>query len=191
MRFNLVRVAALFALVLQPFFAEAQKLPGRGPWRGKEAPDFRLPMLSTGTTSSWKRIEAPDSLSLAALRGKVVVLTFWSPSCAPCVEENPTFSRLAAEMADSVQFVALTVDQEARSAMAYVQRTQALRFPIVFIHGSSTQKDYAIFGVPVTLVIDRDGIVVERMTGGPVAEGRLRSLIRKASARAPAHRSAS
>jgi peroxiredoxin len=55
------------------------------------------------------------TIELSGLKGKVVVITFWSTRCPICQSEIPKLNRLAAQFKDkSVAFLALTTDNETK-----------------------------------------------------------------------------
>jgi thiol-disulfide isomerase/thioredoxin len=55
---------------------------------------------------------AGDRQSLASLRGKIVVLSFWATWCGPCEEEMPRLSKLSQSYAGKdVEFVAVSIDE--------------------------------------------------------------------------------
>ena len=58
---------------------------------GFTCPDFTVELLEGG------------SLSLSALRGKVVVVNWWATSCGPCIAEMPALSKLVGRYADHPQ----------------------------------------------------------------------------------------
>src|SRR5580698_2846162 len=63
----------------------------------RRAPDFTLKDLQGA------------SVSLESLRGKVVVLNFWTKTCGPCMEEMPELAELAKIVRDRPDVVVLTV----------------------------------------------------------------------------------
>lgn len=104
---------------------------------------------------------------LADFKGRVLVVNLWATWCAPCVVELPTLDRLAAERADGeVEVLAISIDRDAPQVV-----------PEFFeVNGITSLEPYAeptmkIFqtlkarGLPVTLIIDRDGNEAVRVTG--------------------------
>ena len=66
---------------------------------------------------------AGKPVNLAALRGKTVVINFWSTWCPPCVEEMPMFSDVQTAYKDkNVVFVGIAADQ-ADNVKAFLQKT--------------------------------------------------------------------
>jgi peroxiredoxin len=122
--------------------------------RGSPAPDFSLPGLAGG-----------EPTSLSALRGRVVLLNFWATWCKPCEDEMPAMQRLHTALAGtSFEMLAVSVDSADADVQAFVQRL-GLSFPILLDPERKVSHQYQVFRYPESLLIDRDGVVVERYVG--------------------------
>ena len=123
--------------------------------RGSQAPAFELP-----------RIGQDGSLSLASLRGKVVLLNFWATWCAPCEEELPAMQRLYAALAgQGFELVGVSVDAEPAPVLEF-QKRLGLGFPLLLDADQRVARSYQTFRFPETLLIGRDGVILERYVGG-------------------------
>ena len=139
------------------------------------APAFDLPGLDTGR------------ISIAALRGRVSLVNLWASWCGPCREEMPALDSLRRELRDSAfAFVALSDDVDAGAARGFL-REHRFDFPVGLGKGSLRDQFHAP-GLPVTVLIDRQGREVRRWIGfaGPGQIASIRALIRAELDRAPA-----
>ena len=141
--------------------------------RGSAAPDFSLPRLS-----------GDGDVSLASLRGHVVLLNFWATWCAPCEEEMPAMQRLHQRLgSDGLELVAVSVDNAEADVRAFRERL-GLTFPILLDPQRSVSTRYQTFRYPESFLIDREGVVLERYVGprdwdDPLYLERLRQLLGK------------
>lgn len=97
------------------------------------------------------------SYDTAALRGEVLVLTFWATWCMPCREELPLLSAYAIQHAqDGLQVLGFSLDDA--DALPEVRRFAAgLSFPVGLL-GSAWAGGYGrIWHLPVNFTIDRAG----------------------------------
>jgi cytochrome c biogenesis protein CcmG, thiol:disulfide interchange protein DsbE len=113
------------------------------------------------------RVDTSGKLSLASLRGKVVVLNFWQSYCAPCTHE----ARL---LADSYKqwrgkgVVFLGVDeQDLRGPALKFMRRFGITYPIVADDLGLTGH-YGVTGYPETYFIDRRGRIIPAESGGKI-----------------------
>ena len=142
-----VIVAALFAL-----FANPSVPPPLG--RGGVAPGFELPRVGEG-----------PPVSLAALRGRVVLVNFWATWCKPCEDEMPAMERLYRELSGQrFELLAISVDDDAAEVEAFRERLR-LSFPILLDANRDVSRAYQTFAFPESLLIDPEGRVVERYVG--------------------------
>jgi len=121
---------------------------------GCKAPDFTV-----------KTIKG-EPISLAKLRGKVVVINFWFTSCAPCIAEMPALNRLVEEFKSrDVVFVALARDDAGELASFLMKRT--FNFNVV-ASANEIAETYCvdIFGWPTSMLIDKGGTVRKITSGG-------------------------
>jgi thiol-disulfide isomerase/thioredoxin len=128
----------------------------------------------TGTTLAGARF------SLAAQRGRLVVLNFWGSWCAPCRREAPALAALAAQFKTSpVTFVGDDVQDSPASAQAF-ERTFGVSYPSLNDPGEQVALAFhgAVppVGIPTTLLIDRTGHIAGRIVGEVSYRG-LRALI--------------
>jgi thiol-disulfide isomerase/thioredoxin len=111
-------------------------------------------------------LNAPDGteFDLEALRGKVVVLEFWATWCGPCIVAIPHMNELATHFADEgadVQFVAINVGEEREVVEAFLEQ-RPIEGWVGLDPDSSAADAFGIKGIPHTVVIGRDGMVLAR-----------------------------
>lgn len=126
-------------------------------------------------------------LSLASLRGSVVVLTFWTTSCEPCRNELRMFEILHREMGES-GLVVVGVSRESAAAIADYGREIGLTFRLVQDTQSDVSGVYGVMALPTTFVIAKDGRGVGRAVGTrdwttDTARGLFRSLLAETGSR--------
>jgi peroxiredoxin len=126
------------------------------PSAGPKAPDFTLPTLSG------------DRVSLGGLRGKVVLIDFWSTTCDPCLQEMPELVRLYKEKKNQgFEVLAISVDgPETLSQVSSVAQRTGMIFPVLLDEDTRVMDRYNPKGeMPFTLVVDRAGVIVLKRSG--------------------------
>lgn len=115
--------------------------------------------------------------SLRELRGKVIVINFWASWCIPCKAEAPAL-REAWGYFDPAEVVFLGIVQgdTRENAEAFISR-EGIGYPNGEDRGLS--KAFGVFGLPTTIIIDRDGIIRDTLLSAVDVE-RLKDRIRAA-----------
>ncbi len=121
-----------------------------------------------------------EPLSLADLRGRVVVVNVWGSWCVPCREEAPALSRMSKELAgQGVSFIGINVRDNVTAAKAF-ERRYGITYPSFDDPQARAvlafQGVIPVQAVPSTVVLDREGRVAARVIG-VFREPALRSLI--------------
>lgn len=124
----------------------------------RTAPDFELAAL--GSTK----------LRLASLRGKVVILNFWTKTCKPCMEEMPALARLAKLLSGRKDIVLVTVNTDESLADAEATLRGVLNEKPGFEVLNDPESDVVLakFGTklyPETWFIDPAGVIRARFDG--------------------------
>jgi thiol-disulfide isomerase/thioredoxin len=105
-----------------------------------------------------------ESLRMAALRGKVVVLDFWATWCGPCRAQKPLYDEVKARFKDDprVVFLAVNTDEE-RSAVEPFLEEQGWSKQVYYDDGLA--RHLRISSIPTTIILDRNGDVASRLNG--------------------------
>ncbi len=101
----------------------------------------------------------------SAAAGKVVVLRFWATWCAFCKDELKAVEPIWSEHRDrGLLVLAVNAGQNARDIGDFVAEL-GVSYPILLDPGSEITRGHGVIGLPMTLVIDRDGTVRNRILG--------------------------
>src|SRR5438552_12173394 len=96
--------------------------------------------------------------SLAAFRGRVVLLNVWATWCSPCREEMPTLDRLQAALGGpNFEVVALPIDPAGLPVVQAFFRQIGIKHLHPYLDTSQQATELAMAGIPLSLLIDRDG----------------------------------
>jgi thiol-disulfide isomerase/thioredoxin len=105
--------------------------------------------------------------TLADFRGKMLLLNVWATWCAPCREEMPALDRLQAELGGpSFEVVALSVDQQGPEiARRFLNEIGVKALALYIDRSASAAFKLDTPGLPVSLLIDREGREIGRHLG--------------------------
>jgi cytochrome c biogenesis protein CcmG/thiol:disulfide interchange protein DsbE len=148
----LCSVAGLLALLVWRVTHESHP-----PKVGKPAPQFAL-----------ERVDGAGRLALADLRGKPVLINFWSSDCVPCAHEAAALEAVYRTYRPH-GLVVLGVDTEdfASDGWRFIQKHR-VTYPNVLDKEGAVAARYAVLGTPETFVLDRKGRLVGATIFGPV-----------------------
>jgi cytochrome c-type biogenesis protein len=113
-----------------------------------------------------------DSVSLASLRGQVVLLNLWATWCVPCRQETPYLQSVFEDHEDEglrVVGISLDTGDAADDIRAFVQE-YGVTYTILHDRRMRGLELYQILGLPGSFLIDREG-VLRWMHYGPIREG--------------------
>jgi thiol-disulfide isomerase/thioredoxin len=103
-------------------------------------------------------------LTMASLKGKVVIFDFWATWCVPCRAQHPLYEQVKQRFAGKADVVFLSVNtDEDRSLVAPFVADVGWRGPVYFEDGLS--RALKIATIPTTVIVDRQGRVFARMNG--------------------------
>jgi len=121
---------------------------------------------------------ASSPFDAAALAGKVAVVNFWATYCVPCIAELPAFNSVYRDLGPrGVAFVGVDMDEDSSGVPAFLKK-HPIDYPVA-TGSPDTWKKYRIDSLPVTLVLDATGRVLQRFDAG-TKEADLREAIGKA-----------
>ena len=149
---TLVAVLMLLAVLLGGCGGDASA-ETTGVNQGNLAADFTLETVD-GT-----------EVSLSDYRGNVVMMNFWATWCPPCRAEIPDFEA-AYQARQGEGFVVLGINvEEPREAVAPFAEAIGMSYPVLLDRSGQVMKMYRAPGLPISLFIDRDGVIRVRHVG--------------------------
>lgn len=106
------------------------------------------------------------TIRLSNYRGKVVLINFWATWCPPCRAEMPDLIRLQRKHGkDGLQIIGITYEPEKKALVRKFAGRLKVNYPIILgtpeIKGRFSSDEI----LPLTVVVDRDGQVVEVIRG--------------------------
>ncbi|MDB4986518.1 MAG: thioredoxin family protein [Myxococcaceae bacterium] len=147
------------------------KLKNDGPWVGKPAPDFSLPLVY-GEGS-----EPGDRIRLSDLKGQVVVLDFWASWCGPCKQSVPMLNDVARQLAgQGVQMFGINSEGLRPERVAQVAKAWGFAYPVLHDVTAETMLGYDVAVLPTLFLVDQKGVVRKTHGGSPTVTKLLEEL---------------
>jgi thiol-disulfide isomerase/thioredoxin len=190
LKFSARRVAMLFGVAALLTLAAACDLDGASKKSalrksetpaGAKPPRTNLPMppvaashgdggdtaaASAAPAGAWTQLDGRRT-TLEEMRGQVVVLDFWATYCPPCREEIPHLVRLQKQFGpQGLKVIGLNVGgDEDRPKVPEFVKLYRIQYELVTPEDETVQRFLLTDDIPQTFVIDRQGRVVEHVTG--------------------------
>ena len=166
----LVAVVAVLGMNVLWVARNLGELRALGP--GERAPAFELHTLEG------------DLVRSEDLKGRVLVLDFWSVTCPPCLKALPELSQVAKRFADApvtVLGIHMQGGPRWRGAVSAEVANMRLGFPVLMDEGGHVSEAYKIRVMPTTVLVDKRGRI-RKVWRGATDISRFEAEIRRALA---------
>lgn len=120
----------------------------------EEAKDFTLENLKG------------EKISYSSLKGKTVFINFWATWCPPCKIEMPDLNKLYEKYKDDKDIVVLTINVgESKDQVEQFIKQNNFEFPVLLDSNSNVALDYKAMYLPTSVLIGKDGKVINYRSG--------------------------
>ena len=136
----------------------------------KEAPSFSL-----------KDLEG-NQITLSALKGKPILMTFFASWCPGCKEEVPLFQKFLVGKRDQLTILTLAIDGEKEKRVRNFVKGLKINLPVLLDLNEKVARTYGVRMVPTTFLLDGEGGMVGMIMGqrdwsAPIAWSAIRELL--------------
>lgn len=110
-----------------------------------------------------------EPLSTSSLRGKVLLVNFWSITCVSCLQEMPKMAATYKEFAPrGYEMVAVAMSYDHPNEVAQFAQKRALPFKVALDADGSIAREFGdIRATPTSFLIDKRGRILKRYLGDP------------------------
>ncbi len=132
------------------------------------AHDFPNPILKIGSLAPnlmVKDVEGKEH-KLSDFKGKVVLINFWASWCPPCLIEMPSLASAYQKFKEKgFEILAINLDDKVENAIDFAKK-EKIPFKIFLDPSGKSAQDFLVYGLPYTVLLDREGKVRYKVFGG-------------------------
>ncbi|MBE0427669.1 MAG: TlpA family protein disulfide reductase [Nitrospirae bacterium] len=149
-----VLLIIMFSVIIVAFLFIRQKDSQKITSVGSSVPDVELVGIDA------------KKINLSDLRGFVVFINFWATWCESCVDEMPSIENLYNLFSENSNFKLMTViyRDSGNNAFKYMKEN-GYSFPVYLNPDGTAAKKFGITGIPESFIIDKNGILREKVIG--------------------------
>jgi peroxiredoxin len=131
----------------------ANQVRSEGVKEGSQAPDFVLEALDG------------EQVSLEEFSGQVVLMNFWATWCPPCKAEIPDIeAAYQLHQEDGLVVLGINVEESRETVEPFVEEFN-ITYPVLLDEARQVFKAYRVSGLPMSVIVDREGVIRVRHTG--------------------------
>jgi thiol-disulfide isomerase/thioredoxin len=162
---------------LQSWYTDVD--PQRGPERFEQVAGAGggKVLASTGEQANlsgqYTLLSTGETIDLSEMKGKAVVIDFWTTWCGPCIEEIPQLNEFADTYGKREDIAFITINGDAVTSekgedhVKSFMKEQNVQHPVVFdTEEDSLAERFDVIGWPTKVVINPEGEIMERPTEG-------------------------
>jgi thiol-disulfide isomerase/thioredoxin len=107
-----------------------------------------------------------NTVSMAALRGRPLLLNFWATWCGPCRAEIPSLVELQRQYGTDLVVLGVSVDDPIEKLKPYATEMK-MNYPVLVGNGRDDVQDAygPLWGIPVSVFVDKDGKIAKKHSG--------------------------
>ncbi|MCT4637413.1 MAG: TlpA family protein disulfide reductase [Bacteroidales bacterium] len=106
-----------------------------------------------------------NEVSTDVMKGKVTILNFWFTKCKPCIAEIPDLNRLYDKYKDNEDVVFASITFSTDKQVTKFMESNEIKYPVV-TGAKDICKKFNVMGYPTTVIIDKEGNIVDQVIGG-------------------------
>jgi peroxiredoxin len=131
---------------------------------GDNAPDFTLSTLDGG------------QVKLSALKGKPVILVFWTTGCGACILQMPFLEAAYDELGNEIEFINIDIGEgsyQVRGTVDYY----GFSLPVALDSDGTVTESYNVIYTPTNVIVDEQGVVYYVRKGAFTSQYEIISLL--------------
>ena len=122
--------------------------------------NLKMPLFSEKNIVDDAVVQSED------FKGKVVLVNFWATWCPPCRKEIPSLKILQDKYGDKgFSVLGISMDEGGRKHVKKFVDKLEVNYPIIIGKSKHARGFGGVMGIPVTFLVDREGIIVKRLDG--------------------------
>ena len=139
--------------------------------------------LDIGSMAPDISLTSPDGkvVKLSSLKGKVVLIDFWASWCGPCRAENPAVVGIYNKYkSKGFEIFGVSLDTDPAKWKAAIAKDNLTWFHVSDLQGwsSSAAQLYKVNSIPFTVLLDKDGRILEKGLRSHQLEVKLAELLK-------------
>lgn len=159
-----VGLALIAVLLFVMFFSKGLTLDSKtvvSPLVGKAAKEFHVSLLQGSEALVGHHVE---SIDLADLKGAPVIINFWASWCSSCAEEAKALEAFWKAHGLELKILGIAVHDRAEDVQVSV-KSHGKTYAIGFDEEGRVALNYGVTGVPETVFINAQGLVIHKEVG--------------------------
>ncbi len=138
---------------------------------GQDSPEFVIPERTAEPAFTLPDLNG-RTVSSKEFAGKVVVVSFGATWCASCLSELKSLERLQARFPNDLIVYFVALDGRGEKDVKPFMEKHGFRVATLIDPRMDVAREHGIRGVPVTVIVDRQGVMVARAIGPRVWDGK-------------------